>query len=83
MPAWIPSASMTSSPSSNHRRYEEFIRPTDLGIDFKDPISKFKFQRSPVLISSRNIEELEKNLIKSYLGNVGVEFEGVETIEEK
>ena len=42
----------------NLRQFEEFVRPTDLGISLQDHISKFKFQRAPVLRASKSIEEL-------------------------
>lgn len=64
------------------RQYEEFVRPTDLEIKFQDALHSFRFS-SPATNSSQNIEQLEELLKELYLGSTGVEFEHVNSIEEK
>lgn len=64
------------------RQYEEFVRPTDLEIKFQDALHSFRFS-SPATNSSQNIEQLEELLKELYLGSTGVEFEQVNSIEEK
>ena len=58
------------------------MRPTDLEIKFQDALHSFRFS-SPATNSSQNIEQLEELLKELYLGSTGVEFEQVNSIEEK
>lgn len=44
-------------------------------------MNKFKYRGSPIAKACKSIEELEKKLISSYLGAVGVEFDNVDTAE--
>ena len=48
--------STTSKKCYNARAYEQFIRPTDVGISFQDSLSKFKYQSSPIIQSSQSVE---------------------------